>query len=111
MKWAIRIGLLMVGVIAVVAGVGWSLPVAHTATRQTMLAATPASVYAVISDVERYPTWWPEISGVEMLPTASGRIRFREHMSTGSSRASPIPTSRSAAPGRSTWLRKAPARV
>lgn len=83
MRWAIRIGLLLVGVIAVVAGIGWSLPVAHTASRQATVAAAPADVYAVISDVERYPTWWAEISRVEMLPPVAGRVRFREHMSTG----------------------------
>lgn len=83
MRWAVWIGLLLVGVIAVVAGMGWLLPVAHTASRQATVAAAPADVYAVISDVERYPTWWAEISRVEMLPPVSGRIRFREHMSSG----------------------------
>jgi uncharacterized protein YndB with AHSA1/START domain len=73
----------VVGVIAAVAGIGWTLPVAHTASRQATVRVAPADVYAVISDVERYPAWWSEISGVEMLPAASGRIRFREHMSTG----------------------------
>jgi len=83
MKWVPWIGLLLVTVVAAVAVIGWLLPVGHTASRHAVLAAPPSEVYAAISDVERYPAWWSEISRVEMLPSETGRIRFREHIGTG----------------------------
>jgi uncharacterized protein YndB with AHSA1/START domain len=83
MKWLLWIGLILVAIVAALAVIGWLLPVAHTASRHAVLAASPSEVYAAISAVEQYPAWWSEISRVEMLPPESGRIRFREHMSTG----------------------------
>jgi uncharacterized protein YndB with AHSA1/START domain len=73
----------VIAVIGLVAGIGWLLPVAHTASRQAALPVLPSDVYATVTDVARYPTWWPEVSQVDMLPTDSGRIRFRQHTSSG----------------------------
>jgi len=73
----------LLALVAVVTVIGYLLPVAHTASRDAVIAAPPADVYATISDVERYPQWWPEIARVEMLPADSGRVRFREHMTSG----------------------------
>jgi uncharacterized protein YndB with AHSA1/START domain len=83
MKALAVIGAGLVGVILVVLGIGWSLPVGHEASRSATLNASPDALYAVISDVASYPRWWSEISQIEMLPADDGRIRFREHMSTG----------------------------
>jgi uncharacterized protein YndB with AHSA1/START domain len=83
MKWLLWIGLGLVVLVAAVAIIGWLLPVAHTASSQAVFSVPASDVYAAVSDVEHYPRWWPEISRVDMLPTDSGRIRFREHMSTG----------------------------
>jgi ribosome-associated toxin RatA of RatAB toxin-antitoxin module len=79
-KWAFGA---LVTLLLVVAIVGWVLPVEHEASRSALVPGDPLAVYAVVSNVEAYPSWWPEISRVEMLPDSSGRIRFREHMSTG----------------------------
>lgn len=79
----IWVGVGLVAVVAAVAIVGWLLPVAHVASRSATFGKPAADVYAVIADVGDYPAWWSELSRVEMLPAEAGRIRFREHMSTG----------------------------
>ena len=82
-RWALWIAGGLAALVAVVGLVGWLLPVAHVASRTTTLPASPTAVFATISDVGNYPQWWSEVARIEMLPSSSGRIRFREHMSTG----------------------------
>ena len=73
----------LVAIAGLIAAIGALLPVAHTASRDTIVAAPAPDVFAAISDVARYPEWWSDIARVEMLPADHGRVRFREHMSTG----------------------------
>jgi uncharacterized protein YndB with AHSA1/START domain len=75
--------LALVLIVAAVYTIGWLLPVGHVASRSVNLRSAPQSTYDVITDVEHYPRWWPEISSVEMLGTEQGRVRFRQHTSTG----------------------------
>ena len=63
--------------------VGWLLPVDHVASRTTIVPAPPQIVFDVISRVDTYPTWWSDISKVEMLPGPSGQTRFRQETSSG----------------------------
>lgn len=77
----IALGLVMI--VAAVYAIGWLLPVAHVAARSADLGSSPQQIYDVVADVAAYPQWWSEISSVEMLPANQGRIRFREHLSTG----------------------------
>jgi uncharacterized protein YndB with AHSA1/START domain len=83
MRYLVMAGAVLAALGAGVFMVGWLLPVGHTASSSAVVAAPPAAVYAAISDVEQYPRWWSEIARVEMLPADGGRVRFREHMSTG----------------------------
>jgi uncharacterized protein YndB with AHSA1/START domain len=83
MKALAVIGGGFVAVVLVVLIVGWSLPVDHEASRSATFNTTPNALYALVSDVASYPRWWSEISQIEMLPADGGRIRFREHMTTG----------------------------
>lgn len=80
LKW---IALALILTVAAVYVIGWLLPVGHVASRSADFRAVPQSIYDVIADVEHYPQWWPEISRVEMLPAEQGRVRFRQHTSTG----------------------------
>ena len=73
----------LVAIVGLVTVIGYFLPVAHTASRDAFIAAPAADVFATISDVERYSEWWSDISRVEMLPADAGRVRFREHMTSG----------------------------
>jgi uncharacterized protein YndB with AHSA1/START domain len=63
--------------------VGWLLPVEHVAEARMSCSASPDRVFDLVSQVEKYPTWWSEISRVEMLEPISGRIRFRQHTGAG----------------------------
>jgi uncharacterized protein YndB with AHSA1/START domain len=73
----------LVSVIAIIAIIGWLLPVGHVASRSAVVAAPPQAVFDTITDVETFPVWWKDISRVEMLPPENGRARFRQHSSTG----------------------------
>jgi uncharacterized protein YndB with AHSA1/START domain len=73
----------LVAVIAVVAIIGWFLPVGHVASRSVVLGTPPQDVFDTIANVAAFPVWWKDISRVDMLPSEDGRTRFRQHSSTG----------------------------
>ena len=83
MKWVLRILLGLAIVVAVIAVVGWLLPVSHEASRSAEFSRPPEAVYVLVADVRNYPIWWKDISQVDMLVEEPGRTTFREHMSTG----------------------------
>ena len=83
MRIALWSGLGLVSLVAVVAIVGWLLPVGHVASRTAAVGRPPADVYALVADVASYSQWWSGISKVEMLPAEPGVVRFREHMTSG----------------------------
>ena len=60
MRIAIWIGLPLLAVVGVVALIGYFLPVNHEATRSAEFSRPPAEVFALISDLNNYSTWWPE---------------------------------------------------
>ena len=78
MKWILIIIGVIVVVIAIVVAVGYSLPVAHTAQRSATLRASPAEVWATVTDVAAYPTWRTDVTSVEVLPPVSGLPAWRE---------------------------------
>ncbi len=83
MRWML-VALAVVAALAVlVAGVGWLLPVAHTARRQQRLAAPPATVWRTITDVDAFPSWRKDVSRVERLPDRDGRPIWIEEGSSG----------------------------
>jgi hypothetical protein len=67
---------LLVGVVAVI---GLMLPQNHVATRAVRVRQTPEEVFAIISDVEKVPTWRADVTRVEILPSDNGLTMFREH--------------------------------
>jgi uncharacterized protein YndB with AHSA1/START domain len=68
----------LVAFIALVAVVGWLLPVRHRATVERTYKASPAALFALITDVGSFPSWRRELQGVEVLPRANGHARWRE---------------------------------
>jgi uncharacterized protein YndB with AHSA1/START domain len=84
----VRVVIWIVGAIValglIITIVGWLLPVAHVASASATVSGSPQDVFEVVTQVEKYPTWWNDISRVEMLPPESGRTRFRQHDATGS---------------------------
>lgn len=74
----------LVAIVPVVAIVGWTLPVGHTAWREVTVAAPADSVFALITGFADHPRWRTGVHRVEMLAPENGRTRFREHSSDGS---------------------------
>ena len=62
---------------AAITGIGAALPRDHTASGQVALPAAPDRVFAVISDVQRYPDWRSNVSRVEVLNSVP--LRRREY--------------------------------
>lgn len=83
MKWiAAAAGILLV-LAGVVAGVGATLPVSHTATASARVAATPEQVWTLITDVQRFPEWRPGVVSVRRLDAVDGRMVWQEETATG----------------------------
>jgi len=74
----------LVLIVVVVLLTGLSLPVAHRATREASYRATPAQVFALITDVKSFPDWRPSVKQVEVLPAVDGHGQFREIGKNGS---------------------------
>jgi uncharacterized protein YndB with AHSA1/START domain len=83
MRWLWwTLGAIAVAVLLVVS-VGAMLPQDHEVSRTVLLTAPPERVWAMITDVGRYPTWRRGVTSVTIEPTTTGGpIRWREH--TGS---------------------------
>jgi uncharacterized protein YndB with AHSA1/START domain len=82
----LRIAILVVGglgalLLAVVA-IGYALPVAHVATRDASLPATPDRVFAALADVEAFPKWRSDVEGVEVT-ARTPHLQWRERGSNG----------------------------
>jgi uncharacterized protein YndB with AHSA1/START domain len=65
MKVVIGIVLVLVLVVAIVAIVGWSLPVAHVASASGTVAKPPDAVYPIIADLHGYRSWWSDDPGIK----------------------------------------------
>lgn len=90
-------GLAALGALLAVAGL--FIPKGHRAERTVTVNAPPERVFALISDVARYPAWRPDVKQVEMLPDSNGVIRFRE---TGTHGVIPYRVERNEPPAR--WV-------
>jgi uncharacterized protein YndB with AHSA1/START domain len=83
MRWILWATLALVGVVGVVALIGWLLPVAHEASRTSQFDEPPQRVYDVVADVGDYASWFAGVTRIEMLDSANGKVRFREHTTSG----------------------------
>ena len=73
MKWPLRIVVALIGLVAILAAVGYFLPVEHVASRSAEFSAAPEEVFALVSDLKSYGSWWPEgtetkVAIVESVP-------------------------------------------
>jgi uncharacterized protein YndB with AHSA1/START domain len=71
MRWLLVALTLLVTLSATVAVIGTLLPVKHIATSTAEIAATPARVWTLLTDINGYQTWHPGVTKVELL-TAPG---------------------------------------
>lgn len=82
-KWGLAgLGAVLVLFIVMYA-VGTILPVAHTATVSAHIDARPEQLWTLITDVDGFPDWRPDVERVTQLDDRNGRPVWREAMSTG----------------------------
>lgn len=87
MRWLlIGIGVVL-GVVAVLAGIGYSMPNTHVAQAQAEYRTPPDSVYSVLSDVPGWTDWHPS---VETLTPVEGDAEGRTWHLTGADGAMTI---------------------
>lgn len=77
-KWLVRIVIAAAAALALMALIGMAMPVGHQASRSAEIPASPDQVFALIRDVERYPTWRSGVTAVTVLDSTGDLPRFRE---------------------------------
>ena len=83
MKWLLLIPVVIGVLVGIAAFVGSRVPVAHSASRQAYLAAPPETVWHVITDVERFPSWRSDVKRVTWLTDADRRTKWVEEGRSG----------------------------
>ena len=67
LKATLITGGVLLAITGIVIAIGYLLPQAHAATRDATFAQPPDRVFAVLQDVERYPSWRSDVEAVEMV--------------------------------------------
>jgi hypothetical protein len=81
MRWILWVvaAIAIVGILVVV--IGYSLPKGHSATRTARVALPPDAVYALLTDVDKYPSWRPTLKSLTRQPDRDGRPAWTEEVS------------------------------
>jgi uncharacterized protein YndB with AHSA1/START domain len=72
-----------VGIGLVVVIIGYLLPVRHEATVSATIPAAPDVVWEALTNPANYAQWRGDVTSVEVLPTESGHVAWREHGKNG----------------------------
>ena len=78
MRWIIWIGAALAVVVLIVVVVGAMLPKAHSAARTARIAMPPEALYTLLSDVDRYQSWRPDVKSLQRLPDRDGKPAWIE---------------------------------
>ena len=81
-KWAIYLAVGLVGIVVLALVVGFLLPRNHEARGAAEFRASPAAVYAVVSDFGKYPEWRTGVTRVDVTEDGQGML-VTEHGSSG----------------------------
>lgn len=77
MRWLLSGVGIVIGVVAVLAGIGYSMPNAHVAQAEADYRAGPDSVYAILSELEAWPEWHPSVRNLTPLDDSSDAASWR----------------------------------
>jgi ribosome-associated toxin RatA of RatAB toxin-antitoxin module len=81
MRWIVWIVAAIAIAGALVVIIGYSLPKGHSATRVARVALPPDAVYAILIDVDKYPSWRPGVKALTRQPDREGRPAWTEDVS------------------------------
>lgn len=73
----------LIGAVALVALIGAGLPRGHVTTVETRLPIAPQKLWLILTDVEGFAAWRPDVKRIERLPDIDGRPVWTEHASSG----------------------------
>ena len=73
----------LAALVAVVAGIGFLLPVRHRVMRQATFPASPGVVFTAITRVEDFPSWRSVVTKVDVIASAPEKPSWRETGSNG----------------------------
>jgi uncharacterized membrane protein len=76
MRWLLAVVAVLVVLVGAVALIGMSLPQNHTASRSVHLDIPPDSLWDLVTDVDRYPSWRRDVDTVQRIEGA--RLAWRE---------------------------------
>ena len=77
-KVALLSAVALAAIAVVVTVIGWRLPVRHRAEREAVYPIARDSLFAVLTDVERFAGWRSGLKRVERRPAVEGRARWLE---------------------------------
>ena len=78
MRWILWIGAGLAVVVLIVVVIGAMLPKGHTASRTARIAMSPEALYTLLSDVDRYQSWRPDVKSLQRLPDRDGKPAWIE---------------------------------
>lgn len=70
--------LAIVILVAIVIGIGYSLPIKHRASRMATYTTSPEKVFAIISAQHAFPEWRSKVESVENVLRPDGKASYRE---------------------------------
>jgi hypothetical protein len=81
MRWVLWIGAAVAIVAVLVIVAGYSLPKTHTVSRTAAIPLAPEALYAMLIDVDRYPSWRPGVKSLQRHADRDGRPAWTEEVS------------------------------
>lgn len=81
MRWIGWIVGSLVVLVVIVTAIGYMLPKAHSVSRTVRLPLTPEAAYALLIDVDKYPSWRPGVKSVTRQPDHDGKPAWTEEVS------------------------------
>ena len=73
----------LIGAVAMVTLIGASLPKGHVASLEKRLPIDPQSLWTILTDVDSFAAWRPDVKRIETLPDIEGRPVWTEHTTSG----------------------------
>ena len=83
LKWLVVAIVVVIGLFLIVLGIGALVPEKHVASTRVELQTPAKTVWEVLTDFERHPTWRAAVNEIERLPDQNGKPVWRESTDFG----------------------------